>query len=436
MYSVKGFGINANTAINTPGIINFFGELSTQALTYTKEKGIYKNPNVAGIGLLTFKCEKNGLASELPATHSNHAINVINRVYSRVINSRNAGFLMSQLLQELTEQFVGIGENFRGGLIVSEDGYSCPDWIEWRYSTDTTSFKIWFIDEVFRNQYDEYSLSFAAPTDYLDNFFSGGASVEQMLTNITPNMIVDSLQTIKGSNPETFIRLETYNYHDPYDDTRVVPSHWGMVGYGIAANNSDVSREGLINFILGNSTHSKEEWAQILPDLFKRTEIVLVPLFDQEAIQSRITTPGVYSPFGNAKRAGDLLKRMLPGYGPFQIDTYMEITGFPYKSVSVASVGSAENSGSRFKLIDFFPDYIAVTSTSLDFNRMSEKTKLWSLMIHELISYADITTPSTSTPLTISKIYRDGNLYLSRMFDNIQFLVATRHSVLEMQTTP
>lgn len=436
MYLVKGFGINANTAINTPGIINFFGELSTQSLTYTKEKGMYKNPAVAGVGLITFKCERQGALVELPTTHSNHVINVINRVFSRVINSRNSSFLMGQLLQELTEQFVGISEAFRGGLIVSEAGYYCPDWIEWRYASDRSTFKIWFIDEVFRNQYDEYILEFAGPTTNLDNFFAGGASVQTMLENITPNMIVDSLQTIKGEDPETFIRLETYNYHDPYDDTRIVPSHWGMVGYGIAANNSDVSRQGLIDFILNNSTHSREEWAVILPDLFKRTEFVLVPLWDQEAIPSRTTTAGVYSPFGNAKRASDLLKRMLPGYALFQIDQYMELTGFPHKSVSVASVGSAENNGSRFLLKDFYPDYISVSTTSLDFNRMSEKTSLWAIQIAELISYAEITTPSTGVPLTLSKLYRDGNLYLSRMIDNVQYLVATRHSVLEMATRP
>src|SRR5690606_35431358 len=130
-------------------------------------------------------------------------------------------------------------------------------------------FKIWFIDRLFQVQYDDYILEFATPFDDLDLFFSGGANVELLLNSITPNDIVNKIQTTKGSDPETFLRLETYDYHDPHNEDRIVPSHWGVLGYGIAANNIDIIKEALIRYILDNRPHSREEWTEILPELFK-----------------------------------------------------------------------------------------------------------------------------------------------------------------------
>lgn len=429
MYLVKGFGVNPATAINTPGIINFFGELSTQSLTYTKEKGIYKNAAISSAGFITFLCEDDGVAKELPENLSNQVILVCSYVFNKIINTRNTGYLMGQLLQELSSEFITQSKNFTGGLIESEDGYYSPDWIEWRDKDYNHLFKIWFTDRSFRNQYDEYELNFTPPLTNLDSFFAGGVAVENLLKDVTPFNIVNNMQVAKGDNPETFIKLETYEYHDPFDQDRVIPTHWGILGYGIAANNIDVIREELIKYILANSNKTREDWALILPDLFKRTEFILLPLWNKYAIEPRTTTPGIYSPIADIKESTTLLKTILPEYSTYQIDQYASLIGFPYKSVAIISVGNEDNRSNKFRLTDYFPDYIAVPSTSLDFNRMSEKTKNWALMIHELIMYADEISPTSSIPLTISKIERDGVVYLSRMVDNIQYLVVVRYSL-------
>lgn len=428
MFLVKGFGVNASTAINTPGIINFFGELSTQSLTYTKEKGIYKNPANPGVGLISFLSKENDQLKELPIGHSDHICSVIGFIYGKVLNSRDQPFTLNTLLNDIRLEFANT-DDVRGGVIESDNDYMCPDWISWKYTEDHSLIKIWFIDSVFQNQYDEFILEFAPSVEPLDSFFSGGIAVENMLAAISPNHIVDKIQEIKDTNPETFIKLETYNYHDPEDEDRIIPTHWGVLGYGIYANNIDTIREHLQNYILSNSTRTREQWAEILPDLFKKTEFTLIPLWNHYAIEPRTTTPGIYSPISTVLDTSYLLKTILPEYTPFQIDSYMTINGFPYKSIAIASIGHMENRNGKFKLTDYFPDFINVSSTSLDFNRMNETTKLWSLMIHELVMYAETATPTTSVPLTISKIDRDGILYLSRMYNNVQYLVATKYSI-------
>ena len=95
----------------------------------------------------------------------------------------------------------------------------------------------------------------------------------------------------------------------------------------------------------------------------------------------------------------------------------------------MTTIGSLENRDNKFQLVDFFEDFINVSSTSEDFNRMTQYTKDWSILIHELVVYAEDTNPDTLIPLSISKITRDGILYLSRLYDNVQYLVATKYSI-------
>lgn len=429
MYVIKGFAIKSSFANNQPGLTNLFGELSTQSLTYSKEKGIYKNNTIEDIIFVSFTATEDDEKVELPLIISDHVIDVLNFVYKQTTTQPTVEITTSVILQLLSNSYGSTCKDFSCGPIESDGTYYVPQWVQWKLISDDSLFRVWFVNNAFLTQFDDYEIEFVAPFDNLDDFFLAGAVIEQRLKQITTKQIVDKLQLKKGDHPETFIQVETYNYHDPLNSDRVIASDWGFLGYGIVASNIDVIKEELINFILENSTHSREEWAEIFPDIFKRTEFVIAPFWDKFAIEPRTTTPGIYSPFITNNEASERLKALLPTYTQTQIDTYCMISSFPFKSLIIASIGSLENRDNKFQLIDFFPDFINVSSISEDFNRMSQYTQNWSILIHELIVYAEDTNPDTLIPLSISKITRDGILYLSRIYDNVQYLVATKYSI-------
>src|SRR5690606_13809537 len=201
-------------------------------------------------------------------------------VYKRTTLNPTVELTPSQFIQQLTVQYSSTDKDFMVGAIESDGTYYVPQWVQWRSISDDSLFRVWFVDTAFRSQFDDYEIEFIAPFDILDDFFLAGATVEQRLSQITSKGIVDKIQERKGEDPETFIRLEVYDYHDPLNTDRIISTDWGIIGYGVAATNIDVIKQELIDYILANSTHTQEEWAEIFPDIFKKTEFILVPFWD------------------------------------------------------------------------------------------------------------------------------------------------------------
>jgi hypothetical protein len=73
-----------------------------------------------------------------------------------------------------------------------------------------------------------------------------------------------------------------------------------------------------------------------------------------------------------------------------------------------------------------FPDYIPVPTSSVDFNRMSIATREWILQMVELIQIAETATEYSSIQNPIRRVYRDGLLYVTRIINEVNYLVAVR----------
>ena len=76
--------------------------------------------------------------------------------------------------------------------------------------------------------------------------------------------------------------------------------------------------------------------------------------------------------------------------------------------------------------MELFKDYIPVSTSSLDFNRMSIYTRDWVLMMVGLIKIAETATEFTSIANPMRRVYRDGILYITRMYDSVNYMVAAR----------
>lgn len=432
MFTLKGFASSNAFIDNTPGVVSSIGELSPQSLTFSLEKGYYKNNSYNDLTLVSFSIKDNGVSRALTLAESNAVIDVINYTYTQTLSQPTVAIDPATLINNLSVQYQGTYQNFKCGSIESNGTYYVPQWVEYQIVADNSLVHLWFTDAAFSTQYDEYALKFVPALDNLDDFFLPGYQVEQKIKAVTSIQLVEKIQTLKGNDPETYIDLKSYNYIDPADATHIVPTLWGVVGYGPVSSNIDVVKAELIAYILAHSTHTREEWTAILPDIFKSTEFILAPYWKNYAIAPRQTTPGIYSAFVAPAGSGARLKGLLPTYTQNQIDTYSLIFDFPFKGLQIASVGSIENRDNKFSLTDYFPDFISVSSTSEDFNRMVQYTRDWSIMVHELIVDAEEATPNTLLPLYISKITRDNIFYLSRVYDNVQYLVATKYSTANL----
>jgi hypothetical protein len=432
-FSLKAFASNAIFTNNTPGIIAGIGEISPQSLTYARERGLYADAIIApGISVISFLSAMNGVKQRMAKNVSEHVLDVVKFVYTKILNTAGTLYI-DQLTNDAITAFGSICTNFEFGEIVSNgDGNTAPAWISWKNigmigSEFTTSeFKVWFVDDSFRREFDEFEITVIPPVDNLDLFFRTGADVELMIKAITPSATMDRVQLKKNAFPDSIVRAESFNYIDPLNTAHKVSTTWHLLIYGEAGNNIDSITDAIIDFVLANSTHSRDDWITIMPDLFKRTEFTLMPLWEEYAIPNRTLEAGIHSPLVNLLEKMPVLLELCKNYPSNHIGSYTNVMSNPYKSLQILTIGSPENRNDWFQLKQVMADYIDVSSTSIDFNRMSLKTQLWATMIAEMIIVAESVTEFKNVPNGMSKTKRNGRLFVVKRYDNINYLIAAK----------
>lgn len=427
MYTLKGFASHALFANNAPGIVNAVGELSTVSRTYSREIGLYTDaagsPNVT---LWSFLSSTDGTAQVVDADLAKRVLAICSWFYNQTIN--NAGQLYADVLLEgALTQFAATANTFASGAMVTDGTRWLPEWVSWTDVANPGSYiRIWFADANFQNEYDEFAFVIVPPITPLDDFFKAASNVQAEVSAVTKPQLFLNIQAAKANNPETDIIVMSYDWHDPAGTGTLISTDWTLILYGMAGDNVDSISDALEAYILANSSHTRDEWVTVFPDIFKRTEFVLIPGWNKMAIPDRATgQAGIYSPITNLTSALALLPQFA-SYPSAHINAHGTVMGHPYKSLAIAMIGSDQNRNNMFELTDVFPDLISVSSTSTDFARMSQTTQTFLLALATMLLVAESMTQYSSIPLGYTKLVRNGILYLVYNYQTIDYLVAAK----------
>lgn len=429
MINIKGFAVNRNMTSNVKDEVNEIGELSAYGVTYAKDRGIYSITENDDIILTTFLTKEDGNDITLSLEHQQHIIGVVDWIYNRSIK-KGTEIYAHELLQDLIEQFATSAEYFKSGDIVYDGNIWMPKWVSWRMKDDAKeiNIRIWFSDDSFRRTYDEYEMTVVPPLTPIDDFFKTSNKVKQLLDARTLPIRTNEIEVAKDGKPETKIRTELFHWVDPLDPTNKIPTYWDVVIYGEAGDNVDSVKDAVIEYILSHTTRTREEWTEIFPDIFKRTEFVLLPDWTTYAIPNREIEAGIYSPLLKVRDIIPELAKFTPLVPEGHRNAHAEIMSHPYKSLMISSVSSHENRDNKFSLKDFFPDYLAQASTSQDFNRQSLYTRDWAERLTEMIIIAEEMTPYSDIPRRYTRLKRNDQLFLVCNYDNVHYLVVAKYN--------
>ena len=444
MFTLSGFISNAaftNNAIptqngETPGAVAVIGELSTLSLTYAQQKGYYTlSTGVTPLTLTVFASETNSTPQLLTTDISDHVLTVAQALFTYAHTTGQID--ATDTLNHMLTAFSGVATNFQCGAIVTDGTNYMPEWLSWEnlslseIQSGGNNIQVWFDDTSFQNEYSGNQIVIIPPFTPLDNFFNPSSQVATSLAQYTAAQNTARIQSAKNGCPETILTCETFNYIDPLNSANTLPTNWYLLIYGAAGNNVDTIANALITYVLDNSTHNQSQWEAIMPDLFERTEFTMIPLWDNYSISPGSITAGIYSPVSNMANTVALVNQALTGvngYTETQINTYANVMDNPYKSMTIATVGSTNNRNAQYEITDVFPDIINVSSTSADFNRMSQLTQNWLIMIATMLVIAETMTPDTAIPFSMSSVTRNGVLYLVQNYNNIDYLIAAKSS--------
>lgn len=427
MLIIKGFAQHASFVNNTPGTTHILGEISSLALTFTKQKGFYKNSAIStDIGLISFTVTQDDVSIVIPNEVRDTILQVLSESYEYGINKGTGVITPEALRIHLLSKFNADIDIKHIGQIESDGFVGVPQFINFSIRNQPENdVTVWFTDESFRGRFPDYEIVIIPPFDRLDDFFELGGIVEEKLKDVTASIIVEKMQNATKGHPETMKQVQSFIYHDPNNPSRRLPTDWGVLVYGAAGANIDAIKDAIIDKILSESNRTRDEWAVIFPEIFRRNEFVIVPFWDKYSIPNMTTQAGMYSPFVPVKDAVAYAKRFTPDYVQSHVSDYCNVTGVPYRSLSVVSIGHIENPNGTYSISDVYPDWIN-TNTNQDFNRMETRTQEWSLELMRTIKEAEKFEEFDLVPDNLMKTVRDGKLFLTFTREKVNYLVACK----------
>lgn len=436
MYYLKAFGQFSALTNNALGVISNLGELSTNSLTFTKERTEHTDIAYPGLTLVAFSSKDSSISSPTPVSTSFQvrSLEMMSTVYTYCKNSVGKP-VINNLLISILNSLAGKVSDLEAGALVSTNVNGTtlwmPEWISWAASNlGGNQIKIWFSNEAFQNQYDEYELVVIPPVSNLNVLFSTEDNIQEALDARPISALINLAQAAKDGHPETLHVAESYMLYPPSEATYRPMTTWQVLIYGKQGNNPDAIREAIRVYALDNSTYLEQDWRDLLPDVFRVTEFTILPRWDKISVPERQTASGVYSPISKPAETLEYTKNLYSDQDPQHLDLAIRVLPHVYRSIGLVVFGGSDNREDKFSITDFYPDYIAVGTGSTDFSRMGLSTQQWSTLVQRLLIAAESGDSGSALPVGMRRVTRSGLTHVVESIQNIQFMVPLRAEVL------
>lgn len=426
---VKGFVNIQSLLSNTPGVVASLGELSTFSQTFSFERGFYQSAAYPDYDLTTFiTVDDTGGPIKLVASDVEYILRIVDTM--RLFYQGRTGSNVNAEVRTLVyDALPGQLSNLQFGSPVIQGAIALPQWISFSQPVTNHQYHLWFSDGAIRSQYDDYTIKVIAPLTTLDWFFTSTGTITSKLRESSLDVLMNRVEVAKNGYPETYLRVYKFNYIDPVNPDYPIETFWPVLIYGVAGDNLDHIKDTIIDYILANSTHSRTEWEQIFPEIFRRTEFIIIPRWDLIAIPDMLTQTGLYSSVVDPFESIDYATTQIPYYSATHVRNNIRVVPHPYKSISMLIVNGEFNINGKEKFVLVYPDYMPISSTSMDFNRMAVKTQQMVYQLEELLIAAEKMTRYSTLGANLQRVIRSNIMYVSRIIDGVNFIVQSKNGV-------
>ena len=431
MYELKGFSSIDTLVSNITGVVAPIGELSTYSSTFSKEKKIYPSSLNAYVTLKTFS-SISSLTGDIdpPVIIINLAHTILDWIYNRQTASMVVE-TKQQFLTALSNNFLAQCDGIICGELVNAiNGKQFPEWISWRtrgYTAEDNLSTIWLSDQSFRQKYDNYEITVVPPIDNLLTFFTSAQAVLAAVNRVSHVDRFNAIQDARDKNPETALVGVSFNWVDPLNSSNLINTNWSVLVYGPNGDDSDVIRSAIASYILqSNPTYSEAQWKIIFPDIFRRTEFLFFPRWHNYGIENMVLQAGIYSPVTYCRKEIDYLKSVLTDYPGAFVEAHTSVLPHPYKCLALDVIGGFDNRENLFDITQVYPDILNVSTTSMDYNRMSAETQGLLTRLSQMILVAESLTPTSDIPTGYRKAIRYGITFITTRYMNIELMVSSK----------
>ena len=417
---------------NVVGQNAMYGELSNYSESFAIEKGYYAKSEYPGQTLTTFTSTNNDVKTYVTSPYLDNIFKVMNYVLNYSASNMGTQWYPTVLLNMMNQDLAADGSNFDCGNVETDSTRWLPEWVSWKSTLDNgdNTIIVWLKDDSFQNQYDDYEIIVVPPVDNLDNFFNPATQVSQMISALTYDSMIARVQAAKSKQPETIVTSFSCPYHNPLDTTQTVNTTWGLLIYGAAGNDPDAIQTAMIDYILAHSTHPESDWEIIFPDIFRRTEFLILPSWWKYAIQQRDSIAGIYSPLVNVgadiSKVQTWVNSKIDGYTFPHLAMSTETYTHNYRCLNLTVIGGPKNRDDKFLLSDWWSDLLNIANTTPDFARMQQATCDFANQLNMAIPFAETWKNGNGIITGLRKVKRNGVYWLCFSANRVNYLVWPR----------
>lgn len=431
MRIIQGFVANSQFTNNNGREIADFFELSPVAMTYSRERGEYQSSVLPSYVFHSFASTDSDTGISSPITPAELQL-IFSVTQSTVDYFRNnpLSWTSEAFVAQILNAFSGQLTDFSHGEPYLGDNDTFPEWLDWTDSNGS-KYHVWLNCVAFENQYSYYEHIVVPPFDTLDNFFGNYGENKAILSTITPIKMLDKAQVAKGRFATTVTRILEFKYYNPNNRSQYTPTYWAVLDYGLNGDNIDSLKDSIAAYLLANSTHTEEEWMVIFPEIFERTEFLFFPRWDKIAIQNTSTLSVLYASIGAVDDLISYVTRNNPAeWDEATVRAKLSVIPFTYKNVIAGVLAGQTNGVAIDRLEKVFPDYLAISTSSPDFLRMTAKTREWLLAMVEIVKIAESATIYSTVINPYRRTRRNGQLFVSYVYEGINYLVSAKSNGL------
>lgn len=427
MKTVLGFIEKSDYVSNARDVVSKFYELSPSASSYSRHRQIYSTPNYQGDLLHVFKSTDVDEADRVLPVAEYTQILQVNRLVLQHLSQQTYPYNEELFRSSVVAATLASIKNFKFGPFKTGGPVVLPEWIGWESVTfPDVEVKIWIESEAFENQYSDFEIFVVPPVDDVDRFFALYSVSSPVVQAVDAIASLNRVQERYGDVPETVTRIIPFPYVNVNNVSQSVMSHWGVAIYGREGDHIDSIKDAIVDYVLANSTHTQAQWEVVLPELFRRTEFLVQPRWDLISIPNLTSASALYRSIVDPVECMEYAKQVWNHLQPSYVENNLRLMPFDYKAITAMVLTGETNQTAQRSLNALFPDYLPISTSSPDFNRMTENTRQWVISLVEMLVIAETATRFSVLPRTVRRVYRNNKLYISRIYNNINYLVATR----------
>lgn len=430
-YTFYGFMVINALIDNTIDVVSPLGELSPKARSFSKEVAIYHDDDYDDVRLFGFYSEEDKKAKPLSIELAKEIL-MLGDWLAKESGLKHIDSDRSVFMQKLNAEYNTRITIKQVGKMVTNGSEWLPEYITFTLLADKrqNTYKIWFADSAFRNQYDKYEIVVVPPIVNIDDFHKDR---EAVVTSMNRHNLMDlhtRVNIASDSKPYTYVITYEYGWINPKDPADKIMTAWTAIIYGEAGQNADMIREAFANYVLANSDFKQPAWEKIIPDLFIPTEMYMCPFWTKYATENLQLRGGIYSPTVPYRDIVPYALKTMYNYKKAHIEKNAAVFASIFKSIAIVACGNEKNRLVSNRFEEAWSDYCNIYTTSRDFNRISPETQAFIMFMNELLLEAETMTPDSDVPIGMSRVLRGDIYYITKPHEGCTYLVPLRYNFL------